>query len=305
MTGHEGPTRRLDKTPMKRIALFVATNIAVMVVIAVFVNILGLGQIADANGLNLGALLALSAIIGFAGAIISLLISKPMAKWQTGAHVISEPSSADERWLLDTVHKLSTRAGIKMPEVAVYEGEPNAFATGAFKNSALVAVSTGLLQTMNHEEVEAVLAHEVAHVANGDMVTMTLIQGVVNTFVVFLSRIVGYVVDKQINRDGNGQGIGYFVTSLVCQVIFGVLASMIVAWFSRYREFRADAGAASYMGQPNSMISALSTLGRVEPGELPKSIQASGISDKPGLMALFSTHPPIEARITALQQLRR
>jgi heat shock protein HtpX len=290
---------------MKRIALFVATNIAVMVVIAVFVNILGLGQIADANGLNLGALLALSAIIGFAGAIISLLISKPMAKWQTGAHVISEPSSADERWLLDTVHKLSTRAGIKMPEVAVYEGEPNAFATGAFKNSALVAVSTGLLQTMNHEEVEAVLAHEVAHVANGDMVTMTLIQGVVNTFVVFLSRIVGYVVDKQINRDGNGQGIGYFVTSLVCQVIFGVLASMIVAWFSRYREFRADAGAASYMGQPNSMISALSTLGRVEPGELPKSIQASGISDKPGLMALFSTHPPIEARITALQQLRR
>ena len=172
-----------------------------------------------------------------------------------------DPANADERWLLDTVHKLSTRAGIKMPEVAVYEGEPNAFATGAFKNSALVAVSTGLLQTMNHEEVEAVLAHEVAHVANGDMVTMTLIQGVVNTFVVFLSRIVGYVVDKQINKDGNGQGIGYFVTSLVCQVMFGVLASMIVAWFSRYREFRADAGAASYMGQPNSMISALSTLG--------------------------------------------
>lgn len=155
------------------------------------------------------------------------------------------------------MHKLATRAGIKMPEVAVYEGEPNAFATGAFRNSALVAVSTGLLQTMNHEEVEAVLAHEVAHVANGDMVTMTLIQGVVNTFVVFLSRIVGYVVDKQINKDGNGQGIGYFVTSMLCQVIFGVLASMIVAWFSRYREFRADAGAASYMGQPNSMISAL------------------------------------------------
>jgi heat shock protein HtpX len=290
---------------MKRIALFVATNIAVLIVIAVFVNILGLGQIADANGLNLGALLALSAIIGFAGAIISLLISKPMAKWQTGAHAIAEPTNDDERWLLDTVHKLSARAGIKMPEVAVYEGEPNAFATGAFKNSALVAVSTGLLQTMNHEEVEAVLAHEVAHVANGDMVTMTLIQGVVNTFVVFLSRIVGYVVDKQINKDGNGQGIGYFVTSMVCQVIFGVLASMIVAWFSRYREFRADAGAASYMGQPNSMISALSTLGRVEPGELPKTIQASGISDKPSIMALFSTHPPIEARISALQQLRR
>ncbi len=290
---------------MKRIALFLATNIAVLIVIAVFANILGLGQIADASGLNLGALLALSAVIGFAGAIISLLISKPMAKWQTGARVITEPADADGRWLLETVQKLSTRAGIRMPEVAVYEGEPNAFATGAFKNSALVAISSGLLQTMNHEEVEAVLAHEVAHVANGDMVTMTLIQGVVNTFVVFLSRIVGYAVDKQINRGGNGQGIGYFVTSLVCQIVFGVLASMIVAWFSRHREFRADAGAASYMGQPNSMISALTSLGRVEPGELPKSIQASGINDRPGLMALFSTHPPIEARIAALQQLRQ
>ena len=290
---------------MKRIALFLATNIAVLIVIAVFVNILGFGQIADASGLNLGALLALSAVIGFAGAIISLLISKPMAKWQTGARVITEPTDADGRWLLETVRKLSTRAGIRMPEVAVYEGEPNAFATGAFKNSALVAVSSGLIETMNHEEVEAVLAHEVAHIANGDMVTMTLIQGVVNTFVVFLSRIVGYAVDKQINRDGNGQGIGYFVTSMVCQIVFGVLASIIVAWFSRHREFRADAGAATYMGQPNSMISALATLGRVEPGELPKSIQASGISDKPGLMALFSTHPPIEARIAALQQLRQ
>ncbi len=293
------------KMTMKRIALFVATNIAVLVVISVFVSILGLGRITDANGLNLGALLALSAVIGFTGAIISLLISKPMAKWQTGAHVISEPANADERWLIETVKKLSSRAGIKMPEVAVYEGEPNAFATGAFKNSALVAVSTGLLQTMSREEVEAVLAHEVAHVANGDMVTMTLIQGVVNTFVVFLSRIVGYVVDKQLNKDGNGQGIGFVVTSIVCQIVFGILASMIVAWFSRHREFRADAGAASYMGQPNSMISALASLGRVEPGELPKSIQASGISDKPSLMALFSTHPPIEARIAALEQLRK
>lgn len=290
---------------MKRIALFLATNIAVLIVIAVIVNLLGLGRIADANGLNLGALLALSAVIGFTGAIISLLISKPMAKWQTGAHVISQPATADERWLLDTVANLSNRAGIRMPEVAIYEGEPNAFATGAFKNSALVAVSTGLLQTMNHEEVEAVLAHEVAHVANGDMVTMTLIQGVVNTFVVFLSRIVGYVVDKQINKDGNGQGVGYFVTSLVCQIVFGVLASMIVAWFSRHREYRADAGAASYMGQPNSMISALAALGRVEPGQLPKSIQAAGIIDKASLLALFSTHPPIEARIAALQQLQR
>jgi heat shock protein HtpX len=290
---------------MKRIALFVATNVAVLVVIAVIVNLLGLGRIADDTGLNLGALLALSAVIGFTGAIISLLISKPMAKWQTGAHVITQPANADEQWLLDTVHELSSRAGIKTPEVAIYEGEPNAFATGAFKNSALVAVSTGLLQTMNAEEVEAVLAHEVAHVANGDMVTMTLIQGVVNTFVVFLSRIVGYVVDKQINRDGNGQGVGYFVTSLVCQIVFGILASMIVAWFSRHREFRADAGAASYMGQPHSMISALATLGHLDPGELPKSIQALGISDRPGLMALFSTHPPIEARISALQRLTR
>ncbi len=287
---------------MKRIALFVATNIAVLVVIAVFINVLGLGQVADAHGLNLGALLALSAVIGFTGSIISLVISKPMAKWQTGAHVITDPGTAEERWLLDAVHELSIRADIKMPEVAIYEGEPNAFATGAFKNYSLVAVSTGLLQTMSHEEVEAVLAHEVAHVANGDMVTMTLIQGVVNTFVVFLSRIVGYVVDKQINKDGNGQGVGYFITSMVCQVVFGVLASMIVAWFSRHREFRADAGAASYMGQPNSMISALATLGRVEPGELPKSIQASGISDKPGFMDLFSTHPPIETRIKALQR---
>jgi heat shock protein HtpX len=287
---------------MKRIALFLATNIAVLVVIAVMVNLLGLGRIADADGLNLRTLLALSAIIGFTGAIISLLISKPMAKWQTGAQVITQPANADEQWLLDTVAKLSAKAGITTPEVAIYEGEPNAFATGAFKNSALVAVSTGLLSTMNQEEVEAVLAHEVAHVANGDMVTMTLIQGVVNTFVVFLSRVVGYLVDKQINRNGNGQGIGYFITSIVCQIVFGILASMIVAWFSRHREFRADAGAADYMGQSDSMISALARLGRIEPGELPKSFQASGISDGPGIMALFSTHPPIEERIAALQR---
>ena len=188
-------------------------------------------------------------------------------------------------------------------EVAIYEGEPNAFATGAFKNSALVAVSTGLLHTMNEEEVEAVLAHEVAHIANGDMVTMTLIQGVVNTFVVFLSRIVGYLVDKAINKDGDGQGIGYFITSIVCQIAFGVLASIIVAWFSRQREFRADATAARYMGQPNSMISALATLGHMEPGELPQNMQAAGIGSTPGFMALFSTHPPIEQRIAALQKL--
>jgi heat shock protein HtpX len=286
---------------MKRIALFLATNIAVLIVISVILRLLGIEQIADANGLNLGALLAFSAVIGFTGAIISLLISKPMAKWQTGAHVITSPSNESERWLVGTVAKLSAQAGIKAPEVAIYPGEANAFATGAFKNSALVAVSTGLLQSMTQEEVEAVLAHEVAHVANGDMVTMTLIQGVLNTFVVFLSRVVGYAVDKQLNKDGNGQGIGYFVTSLVCQIIFGVLASIIVAWFSRQREFRADAGAADYMGQPQSMISALSRLDQLKPGALPQNIQASGISDRPSFMQLFSTHPPIEARIAALR----
>jgi heat shock protein HtpX len=286
---------------MKRIALFLATNIAVLIVIAILLRVLGLDQIADANGLNLGALLAFSAVIGFTGAIISLFISKPMAKWQTGAHVITQPSNAEERWLVDTVAKLSARAGVRTPEVAIYAGDANAFATGAFKNSALIAVSTGLLQSMTQEEVEAVLGHEVAHIANGDMVTMTLIQGVLNTFVVFLSRVVGYAVDKQLNKDGNGQGIGYFVTSLFCQIVFGVLASLIVAWFSRQREFRADAGAANYMGQPNSMISALSRLAGVEPGELPQNIQASGISDRPSFMALFSTHPPIEVRIAALR----
>ena len=285
---------------MKRIALFIATNLAVMLVISVVLNLLGVGQIAGPNGLNVGSLLVMSTVIGFAGAIISLLISKPMAKWSTGAQVISAPSTPEEKWLVDTVKKLADKAQIGMPEVAIYDAEPNAFATGAFKNSALVAVSTGLLQSMTRDEVEAVLAHEVAHIANGDMVTMTLIQGVVNTFVVFLSRVVGYVVDKQINKDGNGQGVGYMVTSLVCQLVFGLLASIIVAWFSRHREYRADSGAADLMGQPKSMVNALARLGGLVPGELPKNIAAAGISDKPGFMALFSTHPPIEQRIAAL-----
>lgn len=286
---------------MKRIVLFILTNLAVTLVISVVLTLLGVGRVSGPGGLNLSALLVMSTVIGFAGAIVSLLISKPMAKWSTGAQVITQPSNADEKWLVDTVRKLADTAKIGMPEVAVYEGEPNAFATGAFKNSALVAVSTGLLQSMTHEEVEAVLAHEVAHVANGDMVTMTLIQGVVNTFVVFLSRVVGYVVDKQLNRDGDGNGIGYMVTSMVCQLVFGVLASLIVAWFSRHREFRADAGAARFMGQPNSMIRALARLGGVEAGELPRNIAAAGISDKAGVMALFSTHPPIAQRIAALK----
>jgi heat shock protein HtpX len=286
---------------MKRVALFIGTNLAVMFVIGIIFSVFGLGRAVGPDGLNLTSLLVMSAVIGFTGAIISLLASKKMAKWSTGAQVIEQARSQDEQWLLDSVKKLSETAGIGMPEVAIYEGEPNAFATGAFKNSALVAVSTGLLRTMTKEEVEAVLAHEVAHIANGDMVTLTLIQGVVNTFVVFLSRAVGYVIDKQINKDGNGQGIGYMVTSLVCQLVFGVLASIIVAWFSRQREFRADSGAAKYMGQPSSMIKALGKLGGVEAGELPKSMAASGIGMPSGMSALFASHPPIQDRIAALK----
>jgi len=224
-----------------------------------------------------------------------------MAKWSTGARVIDTPQNQAEAWLVETVRRLATTAGIGMPEVAIYEGEPNAFATGAFKNSALVAVSTGLLQSMNKEEVEAVLGHEVAHVANGDMVTLTLIQGVVNTFVVFLSRIVGTIVDRAIFKTERGTGPGYFITVIVCQIVFGILASIVVAWFSRQREFRADAGAAKYLGTPVPMVNALKRLGGLEPGTLPQSMQASGITDKPGWAALFSSHPPIETRIAALQ----
>ena len=225
-----------------------------------------------------------------------------MAKWSTGAQVITTPQNETERWLVASVQRLANKANIGMPEVAVYQGAPNAFATGAFKNSALVAVSTGLLESMTKDEVEAVLAHEVAHVANGDMITLTLIQGVVNTFVVFLSKIVGYFVDRVVLRNNSdAPGIGYYVTDIACQLVLGILASTIVAWFSRQREFRADAGAAQLMGRSDSMVAALRRLGGLEPGELPKSMAASGISDKAGFMALFSSHPPIEARIAALQ----
>ena len=286
---------------MKRIVLFLITNIAVMLVLSVTLRLLGVDRFMTAQGLNLGMLLGFSLVVGFGGAIISLLMSKMMAKWSTGAQVLIGTESADAAWLVSTVHKLSERAGISMPEVAIYEGEPNAFATGAFKNAALVAVSTGLLQSMSREEVEAVLAHEVAHVANGDMVTLTLIQGVVNTFVVFLARVVGYFVDRVVLKNERGGGIGYFVTVMACEVMFGILASIIVAWFSRQREFRADAGSAQYVGNSLPMIRALSRLGGLNPGELPKSMAASGISDKPGIMALFSSHPPIEQRIAALQ----
>ena len=288
---------------MKRIGLFLLTNLAVMVVIGVVVRVLGVDRFLTSNGLNLPALLAFSAVVGFTGAIISLLISKKMAKMSTGARVIEQPQNQTEQWLLDTVQKLAKTAGIGMPEVAIFDGAPNAFATGAFKNSALVAVSTGLMETMSKEEVEAVLAHEVAHVANGDMVTLTLIQGVVNTFVVFFARIVGYAVDSFLRRGDNtsGPGIGYMVTSFICEILFGVLAQIIVAWFSRQREFRADAGAADYMGNNRPMIKALARLGGVEAGELPKSMAASGISEPSGMMALFMSHPPIEKRIAALQ----
>jgi heat shock protein HtpX len=289
---------------MKRIVLFVLTNLAVMVVLGITASLLGVNRFLDANGLNLGMLLGFAAVMGFGGAIISLLISKPMAKWTTGAVIINDSADPTHRWIVQTVRRFSEKAGIGMPDVALYQGEPNAFATGAFKNSALVAVSTGLLQSMTKEEVEAVIGHEVAHVANGDMVTLALIQGVMNTFVVFLSRVIGYFVDRVIlKNDRDGVGIGYYVTTIVLDIVLGVLAAVVVAWFSRRREFRADADAARLMGRKQPMINALARLGGLEPGALPQAVQNMGISSKPsGLMALFSSHPPIEDRIRALQQ---
>ncbi|OGA14448.1 MAG: zinc metalloprotease HtpX [Betaproteobacteria bacterium RIFCSPLOWO2_12_FULL_63_13] len=286
---------------MKRIFLFLATNIAVVVLLSVVLNVLGLNSYLTQNGINVGALLVFSAVVGFAGSIFSLLISKPMAKWSTGARVLENPTDGTELWLLATVQELARKAGIGMPEVAVYEGEPNAFATGAFKNSALVAVSTGLLQSMSREEVEAVLGHEIGHVANGDMVTLALIQGVVNTFVVFLARVVGFFVDKAVFRTERGVGMGFYITVFVCEIVFGILASIIVMWFSRRREFRADAASASLLGSPRPMMNALARLGGIEAGELPKSMAAFGIAAGSGMMALFSSHPPIEERIQALQ----
>ena len=286
---------------MKRIILFVATNVAVLLVLSIVLKLFGLDQAMAGQGIAYGQLLAYSLVVGFTGAIISLLMSKTIAKWSTGAQVIESPRNEAEAWLVDTVRKLATAAGVAMPEVAIYDGAPNAFATGAFKNSALVAVSTGLLQSMNKEEVEAVLGHELSHVANGDMVTLTLIQGVVNTFVVFLSRIVGSIVDRTIFRTERGTGPGYFITVIVCQIVFGILASMIVAWFSRYREFRADAGSARLLG-PQPMVNALRRLGGLESGALPQTMQAFGIAGGGvGMMSLFASHPPIEERIAALQ----
>ena len=287
---------------MKRIILFVLTNVLVVAVLGVMASLLGVNRYLTANGLNLGALLGFALIMGFGGAIISLLISKPMAKWTSGVRIINQPQNADEAWIVETVRKLADKAGIGMPEVGIFDGDPNAFATGAFKNSALVAVSTGLLQGMTREEVEAVIGHEVAHVANGDMVTMTLIQGVMNTFVVFLSRVIGYAVDSFLRKgdsESSGPGIGYMITTVVLDIVLGFAAAMVVAWFSRHREFRADAGAAQLMNRKQPMINALARLGGMHPGELPKSVAAFGILG--GVGKLFATHPPIEERIAALQ----
>ena len=288
---------------MKRIALFLLTNVAVVALLGIVASLLGVNRFLTPNGLNLGSLLGFALIIGFGGSIISLLLSKTMAKHGAGVRLINEPQSPDEAWIVDTVRKFATEAKIGMPEVGIFDGEPNAFATGAFKNNALVAVSTGLLQGMTREEVEAVIGHEVAHIANGDMVTMTLIQGVMNTFVVFLSRVIGYAVDGFLSRGENrsGPGIGYFVTTIVLDILLGFLAGMIVAWFSRQREFRADAGAAHLMGQPNSMINALARLGgmHAEGQGMPQNLQSMAIVGNIG--KLFATHPPMEERIAALK----
>jgi len=287
---------------MKRVVLFLATNLAVLLLLSVIIGVLGLDRWLSAEGIDYRGLLLFSAVIGFGGSFISLAMSKTIAKWSTGAHVIQGTEGRTEQWLVQTVRRLADQAGIGMPEVAIYEGAPNAFATGAFRNSSLVAVSTGLLQSMSQDEVEAVLGHEIGHVANGDMVTLTLIQGVVNTFVVFLSRVVGFFVDRAVFRTERGIGPGFYITVIVCQIVFGILASIIVAWFSRQREFRADAASADLLGSPQPMMHALARLGGLEPGALPASMRASGITDKPsGFAALFSTHPPVEARIAALQ----
>jgi heat shock protein HtpX len=286
---------------MKRVLLFLATNFAVMLVLGIVVNVLGLNRFLTANGLNLTSLLGMAMVMGFGGAIISLLMSKPIAKWSTGAQIINDSTDPTHAWIVNTVRVFAEKAKIGMPDVGLYEGEPNAFATGAFKNSAMVAVSTGLLQSMNKEEVEAVIGHEIAHVANGDMVTMTLIQGVMNTFVIFISRVVGYFVDKVVLRNERGVGIGYMATVFVMDILLGFVAAMIVAWFSRHREFRADAGAAELMGNKQPMINALARLGGLTPGELPSAVKTFGIGSPGGMMKLMSTHPPMEQRIAALQ----
>lgn len=292
---------------IKRVALFLATNLAVILVLSIVLRLLGVDSVLDERGvgINYEALLVLSLVIGFGGSFISLAISKWMAKRSTGARVITQPGNAAEAWLVNTVASQARQAGIETPEVAIYDSpDMNAFATGARRNSALVAVSTGLLRGMPKEEVEAVLAHEISHVANGDMVTLTLIQGVVNTFVIFLSRIVGHFVDRVILRNESGYGMGYFAAVIAAQLVLGILASIIVMWVSRYREFRADAGSAKLNGR-EPMINALARLERGTPGELPEALQAFGISGggKRKMMNLFRSHPPIPERIEALRRV--
>ncbi|MBL4762520.1 MAG: protease HtpX [Gammaproteobacteria bacterium] len=292
---------------MKRIFLFIMTNIAIMAVLSITLRLLGVDSILAENGsdLNIQALVILSGVIGFGGSLISLLISKWMAKRMTGAVVITEPKSNVEKWLLKTVAKQAEIVGIKMPEVAIFPSSAmNAFATGASKNKSLMAVSQGLLDSMSQGEVEAVVGHEMSHIANGDMVTLALIQGVVNTFVVFLSRVVGHIVDRVVLKNNRGHGIGYFITVMISQVVLSILASTIVMYFSRKREFIADTGGADLAGHQN-MINALKRLGQVEPEPLPEQMAAFGINDKGGIMALFSSHPPIEARIKALEERAR
>jgi len=292
---------------MKRIFLLVVTNIAVMVVLSLIIQVFGLDRALAQKGLNVTGLLIISAVFGFGGAFISLLISKWMAKRAMGVQVITNPSNDTERWLLNVVTAQAQTAGIGMPEVGIFDSpEPNAFATGANKNSALVAVSTGLLQKMRRDEVEAVLGHEVSHVANGDMVTLTLIQGVMNTFVFFLARVIGYFVDKVLLKNERGNGIGYFATVIAAQIVLGILAGMVVAWFSRQREFRADAGGAHLAGT-NSMIGALEALKRVHtPTALPEQMKAFGINDAQpsGFQRLMMSHPPLDERIAALNNAR-
>src|SRR5215210_1434641 len=292
---------------MKRIFLFLVTNIAVLLVLSVTLRLLGVDRIlnAEGTGLDFQSLLIFAGVIGFGGSFISLLISKWIAKRSTGAHVIEVPANATERWLVDTVQRQAQRAGIGMPEVAIYEApEINAFATGWNKDAALVAVSTGLLNNMSQDEAEAVLGHEVTHVSNGDMVTLALVQGVVNTFVIFFSRVIGYLVDRLVFKVERGHGPAFFVTTLIAQLVLGVLASMVVMWFSRYREFRADAGGANLAGR-NKMIAALERLqlNYGTPPQLPDQVKAFGISGVTGwgFKRLFMSHPPLEERIAALR----
>lgn len=289
---------------MKRIGLFLLTNIAILLVLSLVLRLLGVDRILDesGSGLNYNSLLVFSAVIGFGGAFMSLAMSKWMAKRSTGAQVITQPRNATEQWLLTTVAAQAKAAGIGMPEVAIFESpEVNAFATGATRNSSLVAVSTGLLNTMTKQEAEAVLAHEVSHVANGDMVTLTLIQGVVNTFVIFLSRIIGHVVDRAVFKTESGHGPAFFITSIIAQLVLGILASMIVMWFSRQREYRADAGGAALAGRQN-MIAALERLKNGQPTHMPDELVAFGINNNAS--KLFMSHPPLAERIERLRNAR-